>query len=264
MAAPTILNEICRRKREEIAREKSTVSLAAVRAEMASAPPPRDFAAALRAPGISLIAEVKRASPSKGLLHPDLDPVALVRTYETSGAAAISVLTDEHYFQGSLDDLRAVRKSIDLPVLRKDFILDPYQVYQARAAGADAGLLIVAALNNTELQTLLHLIEGLGMAALIEVHDVAELERALGVDLAPGRRIIGINNRNLHTFEVDLGTTEKLRPLVPPEVILVSESGIHSRADVERLAATGADAILVGEAMVRAQDVSAKVQELLG
>ena len=260
----TILDEIVRWKRGEIARDKDTMSQAAIQTEMAAAPPTRDFAAALGVPGISLIAEVKRASPSKGLLCPDLDPVAMGCAYESHGAAAVSVLTDERYFQGSLDDLRTVRQSIDLPVLRKDFVLDPYQVYQARAAGADAVLLIVAALDDGTLQALLHLVEDLGMVALVEVHNAAELERALSTDVSHGRRIIGVNNRDLRTFEVDLGTTEKLRSMVPPESLLVSESGIYSRADVERLAAIGADAILVGEALVRATDVRAKVRGLIG
>jgi indole-3-glycerol phosphate synthase len=264
VAAPTILDEITRWKRGEIARAKAAMPLAAIHAEMATAPPPRDFAATLGAPGISLIAEVKRASPSKGVLRPDLDPVTLARAYEVSGAAAVSVLTDEHYFQGSLDDLRAVRQSVDLPVLRKDFVLDPYQVSQARAAGADAVLLIVAALDDQTLQALLNQVEDMGMAALVEVHNAAELERALDADVAPGRRIIGVNNRDLRTFEVDLATTQKLRPLVPPDAILVSESGIHGRDDVERLEGMGADAMLVGEALVRAQDVGGKIGELLG
>jgi indole-3-glycerol phosphate synthase len=198
------------------------------------------------------------------VIRQDLDPVALARAYEASGAAAVSVLTDKHYFQGSLDDLRAVRESIDLPVLRKDFVLDPYQVYQARAAGADAVLLIVAALKDGELQALLHLAETLGMAALVEVHNASELERALEVRSADGQPIIGVNNRDLRTFEVDLGTTERLRPQVPPELIFVAESGIHGRADVARLAVAGIDAILVGETLVRAPDVGAKVRELIG
>jgi indole-3-glycerol phosphate synthase len=263
VTVPTILDEILCWKRGEIARDKATVSLAAIRAEAALAPPTRDFAGALGTPGISLIAEIKRASPSKGVLRSDLDPVALARTYEANGAAAVSVLTDEHYFQGSLDDLRAVQKSIDLPVLRKDFILEPYQVYQARAAGADAVLLIVAALDDQALQALLHLAEGLGMAALVEVHNAAELKQALSTVVNHDRRLIGVNNRDLHTFAVDLGTTEKLRALVPSEAILVSESGIHSRSDVQRLEAMGADAILVGETLVRAQDAGTKVRELL-
>jgi indole-3-glycerol phosphate synthase len=264
VAAGTILDEIVRWKRGEIARAEAVVSLDSVKAAAESAPPPRDLPAALRAPGVSLIAEVKRASPSKGSLRPDLDPVALSREYEAGGAAAVSVLTDGHFFQGSLDDLRVVRESISLPVLRKDFILDPYQIYQSRAAGADAVLLIVAALDDGELQAFLLLAENLGMATLVEVHNAAELARAFGTDAGSGRRIIGVNNRDLRTFEVDLGTTEKLRPLVPPDAILVSESGIHSRGDVERLEAIGADAMLVGEALVRAQDVGTRIRELLG
>jgi indole-3-glycerol phosphate synthase len=207
-----------------------------------------------------LIAEIKRASPSKGSLRPDLDPVALAREYERCGAAAISVLTDEQFFQGSLDDLRVVRKKVNLPVLRKDFVLDPYQVYQARAAGADAILLIVAALSDDALQTLHRLSADLGMAALVEVHNVAELERALKI----GPRIVGVNNRDLRTFEVDLETTARLRPLLAAGVTLVSESGIQSQADVARIESFGADAILVGEALVRAQDVGGKIEELMG
>jgi indole-3-glycerol phosphate synthase len=186
--------------------------------------------------------------------------VALAREYERCGAAAISVLTDEQFFQGSLDDLRVVRKKVNLPVLRKDFVLDPYQVYQARAAGADAILLIVAALSDDALQTLHRLSADLGMAALVEVHNVAELERALKI----GPRIVGVNNRDLRTFEVDLETTARLRPLLAAGVTLVSESGIQSQADVARIESFGADAILVGEALVRAQDVGGKIEELMG
>jgi indole-3-glycerol phosphate synthase len=260
MASDTILDEIIRWKRVEIARDRSVVPLEAVRAEVECAPTPRDFAATLRAPGVRLIAEVKRASPSKGLLRPDLDPVALACEYEANGAAAVSVLTDEAYFQGSLEHLRAVRQSTSLPVLRKDFTLDPYQVYQARAAGADAILLIVAALNDGDLQALHRLAGALRMATLVEVHNEVELGRALRVS----PHIIGVNNRDLRTFEVSLETTARLRPLVPSDVTLVSESGVHSRADVSRLAAIGADAMLVGEALVRAPDVGAKVRELIG
>ncbi len=258
MTSKTILDEIIHWKRGEIARLKHARSEQAMRAEAATAPPPRDFAAALRAPGVRLIAEIKRASPSKGLIHPDLDAVALAREYEANGAAAISVLTDEHFFQGRLDDLRAVRRNVSIPVLRKDFVLDPYQVYQARAAGADAVLLIVAALDDGDLDALHRLIRRLEMSALVEVHDEAELERALKI----GPRVIGVNNRNLHTFEVDLETTARLRPLVPADVVLVAESGVHTRADVARLAAIGADAMLVGEALVRAADVGQKIRQL--
>jgi indole-3-glycerol phosphate synthase len=170
------------------------------------------------------------------------------------------VLTDEHFFQGGLDHLCAVRQRVNLPVLRKDFILDPYQVYQARAAGADAILLIAAALSDDALHSLHRLAAELGLAALVEVRSAAEVVRALKV----GPRIVGVNNRDLHTFELDLETTARLRPLVPAEVILVSESGVHSRADVARLESIGADAILIGEALVRAQNVGVKIRELIG
>jgi len=258
MASKTILDEIIHWKRDEVTRLKRAWPAETVRAEMATAPPPRDFCAALRAPGVRLIAEVKRASPSKGLLRPDLNAADLAREYEANGAAAISVLTDEHFFRGSLDDLRAVRRNVSLPVLRKDFVLDPYQVHAARAAGADAVLLIVAALDDGDLAMLHRLIQQLGMAALVEVHNKAELERALEI----GPRLVGINNRNLRTFEVNLETTARLRPHVPAGVVLVAESGVHTRADVARLAAIGADAMLVGEALVRAADVGRKVRQL--
>ncbi len=260
MALPTILEKIVGHKRGEIERRRKARPLETVQAEMALAPPPRDFAAALRNPGVSLIAEVKRASPSKGLLRSDFDAAALARAYESHGAAAISVLTDERFFQGSLAHLRAVRHGASLPILRKDFILDPYQVYESRAAGADAILLIVAALSDGNLGTLHQLTDDLGMAALVEVHNTTELERTLRI----GPRIVGVNNRDLHTFQVDLETTARLRPLIPAEVTLVAESGVHTPSDVARLAAIGADAMLVGEALVRARDVGIKIQELIG
>jgi indole-3-glycerol phosphate synthase len=253
-----VLDEIIAWKRDEIARHRHVRSEETVLAEATLASLPRDFVAALRAPGVSLIAEVKRASP--GLLRPDADVVALAREYETHGAAAISVLTDERFFQGSLDHLRDVRRNVKLPVLRKDFILDRYQVYQGRAAGADAVLLIVAALSDDGLAALYHAIRELDMAALIEVHNEAELERALQIN----PRIVGVNNRNLRTFEVDLETTARLRPLIPAGVVLVAESGVRTGADVARLSAVGVDAVLVGEALVRATDVGRKIQELVG
>jgi indole-3-glycerol phosphate synthase len=259
MASQAILDEIIARKRDEVAQLRLTRPIGTVQAEVTLAPPPRDFTAALRAPGVSLIAEVKKASPSRGLLRQDLDAAALAREYEANGAAAISVLTDEHFFRGSLDDLRAVRQNVELPVLRKDFVLDPYQVYEARAAGADAVLLIVAALSDDDLKALHRLVHQLGMAALVEVHDQAELEQALRIE----PRIIGVNNRDLRTFEVNLGTTARLRPLIPADVVLVAESGVHTRADVARLAAIGADAMLVGEALVRATDVGRAVRQLV-
>jgi indole-3-glycerol phosphate synthase/phosphoribosylanthranilate isomerase len=257
----TILDDILTYKRSELAERKRAWPLADVQAEAARAAPPRDFVAALRESQSrpALIAEIKRASPSRGLLVLDFDPVRLARAYCDGGAAAISVLTDERFFQGHLDHLRVIREKVDLPILRKDFIFDPYQVYEARAVGADAILLIVAMLSDGELHTLHRLAHELGMAALVEVHDEPELRRALA--LQP--RLIGVNNRDLHTFQVDIETTARLRSFVPPDVTLVAESGIHTPADVARLARIGADTMLVGESLVVAEDTGAKVRELV-
>ena len=255
----TILDQIIEHKRtEELPRRMRDLPLHAVQRQAAAAPPPRDFVAALRcAPGVALIGEVKRASPSQGLLRADFDPLNLAMTYAANGAAAISVLTDEKFFQGSLDYLAQIRR-IPLPLLRKDFIVHPYQVYEARAAGADALLLIAAVLSGGGLAELLALTRRLGMAALVEVHDADELARVL--PLKP--RLVGVNNRDLRTFRVDLNTCLALRPLLPADICFVAESGIHTRADVIRLAAAGVDAMLVGEALVVAPDAAAKVREL--
>jgi indole-3-glycerol phosphate synthase/phosphoribosylanthranilate isomerase len=257
----TILDDIFAHKRAELAKRKQAQSLANVQAEAQRAAPPRDFVAALRenTSRPALIAEVKRASPSRGLLVEDFDPVRLARTYQQNGAAATSVLTDEHFFRGHLDYLRAIREAVDLPILRKDFVFDPYQVHEARAAGADAVLLIVAMLTDEELHALHELTRELGMTALVEVHDEAEVRRALA--LRP--RLIGVNNRDLRTFKVDIETTARLRSFVPPDVALVAESGIHTPTDVDRLARIGADAMLVGESLVVAKDTGAKVRELV-
>ena len=260
MRTGTILDQIVEWKYKEVAAAKQAGSVAALQRQSSMAPPPRDMVAALARPGVSLIAEVKRASPSKGVLCPDLDPATLASAYEAGGAAAISVLTDERFFQGSLDDLRTVRQHAGLPVLRKDFVIDPYQIIEARVAGADAVLLIVAVLSDGDLVSLYQLVRELGMAALVEVHDEAELARALEI----GPRIVGINNRDLRTFHVDLETTARLRARVPKDVVLVAESGVHTPADVARLSAIGADAMLIGEALVRAPDVGQKIRELLG
>jgi indole-3-glycerol phosphate synthase len=259
----TILDEIYAHTREEVALRERAVPLAEVRARAQGSRPPLDFVAALCAARRSpaLIAEIKRASPSRGLLAPDFDPLRLARIYADNGAAALSVLTDERYFGGALDHLRQVAESGPrLPLLRKDFVGDPYQVYEARAAGASAVLLIVALLSPGQLADLAALIGELGMAALVEVHDAAELE----VALACRARLIGINNRNLADFSVDLGTAIRLRPQIPAGVCVVAESGIHSAADVARLAQAGMDAILVGEALVTAPDVAAAVRSLAG
>jgi indole-3-glycerol phosphate synthase/phosphoribosylanthranilate isomerase len=257
----TILEDIFAYKRIELAERKQARPQADVQAEAEQATPPRDLVAALRGNSSrpALIAEVKRASPSRGLLVPDFDPLHLARTYQQNGAAAISVLTDEHFFQGHLDHLRAIREKVNLPLLRKDFVFDPYQVYEARTAGADAILLIVAMLSDSELHSLHRLADELGMTALVEVHDETEIRRALA--LQP--RLVGVNNRDLHTFAVDLATTERLRSFVPPDVTLVAESGIHTTADVDRLARVGADAMLVGESLVTAPDPAAQVRALV-
>jgi indole-3-glycerol phosphate synthase len=223
--------------------------------------PARDFAAALRPRAgarVRLIAEVKRRSPSKGLLRADLDPVAQARTCAAAGAAALSVLTDARYFGGSLEDLVAVRAAVDRPVLRKEFILDEYQLWEARAAGADAVLLIVAALGPPALRDLFHAATGIGLGTLVEAHTEAELEAAISL----GAPVVGVNNRNLHTLETHLETSLRLLPLIPPGPVVVSESGIATRADVERVVAAGAHAVLVGESLVRAPDVAAAVREL--
>jgi indole-3-glycerol phosphate synthase len=221
--------------------------------------PPRDFAAAIKkGAGVRLIAEVKRASPSRGLLRPDFDPVALAQTYAAGGAAAISVLTETSYFQGSLDHLTVIRAAVALPLLRKDFIFDPYQVYESRAHGADALLLIVAILSREQLGELLSLSHGLGLSCLVEVHCQSEVESAV----ASGARIIGINNRDLATFEVDIDTTRRLRPLIPRDRIVVSESGISGQNDVHKLQTWGVNAMLIGEALVTAADIPARLKEL--
>lgn len=256
-----ILDEIVACKEETLAKAKADCSLAVLQAQVGQAPPPRDFVAALRAPGCSLIAEVKRASPSRGVLCPDFNPVRLAALYARRGARAISVLTDEPFFQGHLDYLRAVRSALGAacpPLLRKDFLFDPYQLWEARACGADAVLLIAAILPDDELRGLLALADELGLAALVEVHDGEELARALTV----GARLVGINNRDLRDFRVDLATTERLRLAIPPGLPVVSESGIRSADDVRRLARCGVDAVLVGEALVTAPDVEAQVAAL--
>jgi indole-3-glycerol phosphate synthase len=255
----TILDQILEWKRTEVASSKRDRPLAAVQAAAAAAAPPRDLAAALRAPGVSLIAEIKRASPSRGLLRGDLDPRALASTYADSGASAISVLTDARFFRGHLDDLCEARQVTDLPLLRKEFVLDAYQVYEARAAGADAVLLIVAALHDASLTKLYQLIRELGMSSLVEVHNENELQRALALE----PQIVGINNRDLHTFTVSFDTTKDLCAQVPPGTIVVAESGIHTPADVARLAALGVHGMLVGESLVCAPDSGVKVRELL-
>lgn len=258
----TILDRIVEHKREELASAKSAVSLAEMRARAAATPAVRDFAAALGGTRIALIAEVKKASPSRGVLRADFEPVGLARQYAEAGASAISVLTDEEHFQGTLEHLRAIREALPdwPPLLRKDFLFDEYQVCEARANGADALLLITAILETPLMADLIANSESLGMAALVEVHDEAEVERALKA----GGKIIGINNRDLRTFNVDLATTERLRPLIPQGQTVVAESGIFTREDMRRLEVIGVQAALIGEALVTSPDPGAKVRELLG
>lgn len=267
-----ILDTIVEQKVREVALlPREPVTAASLQRAMKDRPDgARDFLGALRRPragGVALIAEVKKASPSAGIIRPDFDPVRIAREYEAAGASCLSVLTDEKFFQGSLDFLRQIRQAVKLPLLRKDFIIDERQILEAIQAGADAVLLIVAILDDARLRRFQALALEAGLAALVEVHDEAELDRAL----AAGAGLIGVNNRNLKTFKVDLATTEHLAGKclaaasagsVTP--LLVAESGIHTRADVERLAKCGARAILVGESLMRHADLGPKVKELIG
>ena len=259
-----ILDEITASVRSDLERRKSQKPLAEIERALVTQASPKDFVGALgwggRGGELKIIGEVKRASPSKGLLCADLKAAALASAYKEGGASAVSVLTEPRYFRGSFADLEEVRKAIGLPLLCKDFIVDPYQVYEARSHGADAVLLIVALLSQADLAAFLEVAHLLGMAALIEVHNREELERALRLE----PRLLGINNRNLADFSVDLETTLKLRPSIPPGTLVVSESGIHTRDDVLCLQAIGVNAILVGEALVTSPDPAAVISALLG
>jgi len=261
----TILDRILDRTLADLDARKRHVPPAEVERAAAERPAPVGFAAALAGPGVAVIAEVKRASPSRGVFPVAIDPPAVARAYIDGGAAAISVLTDEPFFRGSLADLEAVAgvahaASPAVPVLRKDFVLDPYQIHEARAAGADAVLLIVAALDDGRLAELLALATEAGMDALVEVHDEAELARAA----AAGARLIGINNRDLRTFQVDLAVSERLAPLAPAGSVAVGESGVFGAAEVDRLARCGVQAVLVGEGLILAPDRAAAVRALRG
>ncbi len=258
--ASDFLARIAAHKREELAAREAARPLAAVRAAAEAMPPPRGFREALRGPAPRLIAEIKRVSPAKGALNPALSAAAMARAYAAAGAHALSVLTDEAFFHGSDADLVEARQAVALPALRKDFVIAPYQVYEARALGADAVLLIAALLEPALLAELHALAEALGLAALVEVHAPQEVDAAL----RDGATLVGINNRNLATFQVDLATTEEVRPLLPAEATVVSESGIATPGDVRRVVAAGATVILVGEALVTAPDPAARIGELLG
>lgn len=259
VATDTVLDRILQRKVAELAQRRAAVPLPAMRRRAESAPQPaRDMAAALRGDCVALLAEVKCASPSKGRLTRDFAPVLTAATYVCNGASALSVLTDEHFFRGSLDYLRAIRAAVTTPILQKDFVIAPYQVYEARAAGADAVLLIVAALTDAQMQALQALVAELGMAALVEAHNEWEMERALRL----GAPLIGINNRDLKTFKVDLGTTARLAKMVAGAALLVAESGIFSPAHVRAMGRLGAQAVLVGESLMTAADTAALTRAL--
>lgn len=256
----TVLDRIVEKKWEEIAVAKTRRDLNSLREAIHAAPDVRNFLTPLRAAGrVQLIAEVKKASPSKGMIRPQFEPVSIAREYELGGAAAISCLTDEPFFQGRLDYLAAIRSSVTIPVLRKDFILDEYQVYEARVAGADAVLLIAECLKGARLAELYQLIVELGMTPLIELYEPENIARVLDT----GTKLVGVNNRNLHTFAVELEHVINLRKEIPTDVCLVAESGIFTSADVKRLYDAKIDAMLVGESLMRQHDVRQAVENLI-
>ena len=263
-----ILEKIVWEKDREVASARERVSLDQLKKQVADLPATRDFLAALKAAcrKPAVIAEIKKASPSKGVIRDDFDPVAIAQGYAQGGASCLSVLTDHKFFQGGFDVLVQVRQAVDLPLLCKDFILTPYQLYQARAAGADAALLIAAILSDQDMTYLLKVARSLGLTVLVEVHDARELERVLALD---GVRLIGINNRDLATFHTDLATTEQLTTSYGDQIrgkgcLLVSESGLFSRDDLDRVQNAGADAVLVGEALMRQPDVTTALETLIG
>lgn len=257
---PTILDQIVTAKRREIADSKSRIPEAALESRLAAAPPVRDFLAACAAPGpIKLIAEVKKASPSKGVIRADFRPVSVAEAYAENGATCISVLTDAPFFQGSIDYLVQIRAQLAIPVLRKDFILDRYQLLEARVAGADAVLLIAECLDNCQLRMLLNTTIDLGMTPLVEFYDPANLSRVLDA----GATLVGVNNRDLHTFAVDLEHTIRMREKIPKDCLVVGESGIRSASDVQKLASAGVNAILVGEHLMSQTDIGAAVRQLM-
>ena len=259
-----VLARICADKREQIAQRRAKTNIETLRSKAANAPPTRGFGRALKektaSDGFGLIAEIKKASPSGGLIRPDFDPAALARAYLAGGATCLSVLTDEKHFAGAPEHLAAARKAVELPVLRKDFILDPWQVYESRAMGADCILLIMAALSDQQARDMEALARSLDMDVLAEVHSADELERALGLET----NLVGINNRNLKTLAVDLRTTLDLAPLLPPDRFIIAESGIRRHEDLVALSATGVKCFLVGEWLMRQPDVVAATRDLLG
>ena len=256
-----ILDTIVAHKRIELADDKQRMPFDTLKRKIQDLPPTRDFCAALSTPNcVHLIAEVKKKSPSKGIIREDFNPVEIAGTYAANGASAISVLTDREFFAGELAYLSAIREAVALPLLRKDFTIDPYHIYQARLVGADAVLLIVSILTSTQLREFIEIARSLGLASLVEVHTEEELE----VALTGGAEIVGINNRDLKTFHTDIATTFRLKDSIPTDTVVVSESGINTHEDVMKLKETGINAILVGESLMRSPDIGVKVRELLG
>jgi indole-3-glycerol phosphate synthase len=256
----TILDRIVEARRESIAHRKRVLPDVALKIAAGKAEAPRDFAGALSRAGYNVIAELKKASPSRGVMREDYQPAALAASLESAGAAALSVLTEEEFFLGSLADLKAAKKAVQIPILRKDFIVDPWQVWEARAAGADAFLLIAAILSDSALSELLELGRSLGMEPLVEVHTRGELERVI----AAGARIIGVNNRDLRDFKVRVETSLELIEAIPEECIAVSESGLRTHEDLERLRRAGFDAFLIGEHLMTDADPAAPLRALIG
>jgi len=254
-----VLEGIVASKRREVSSRKGIAPLSRLREAMRDLPPPRDFMRAINRLPCSIIAEVKRRSPSKGRIRGDFDPLKIAALYQENGAVAVSVLTDEEFFGGHRTYLSAIREVVDIPLLRKDFIIDPYQIYETRALGGDA-LLLIASLLEGQLEEYIHLAQKVGLATLVEVHTREELEKALAADA----EIIGINNRDLKTFSTDLRITLELAPSIPEDRIVVSESGINTREDIETLMQAGVHSFLVGEALMRAEDIGRKLRELLG
>lgn len=256
-----ILDTIVAHKRIELADDKQRMPFDTLKRKIQDLPLTRDFCAALSTPNcVHLIAEVKKKSPSKGIIREDFDPISIAQTYAANGASAISVLTDHEFFAGELAYLSAIREAVTLPLLRKDFTIDPYHIYQARLAGADAVLLIVSILTSTQLREFIEIARSLGLASLVEVHTEEELE----VALTGGAEIVGINNRDLKTFHTDIATTFRLKDSIPTDTVVVSESGINTHEDVMKLKEAGINAILVGESLMRSPDIGAKVRALLG
>jgi indole-3-glycerol phosphate synthase len=268
MSATTFLEEIIRHKRLEVAERKQRVPVERLKEAVRVLGRPRNFFGAVTGPGrfrVNLIAEVKKASPSAGVIRADFDPVKIAQAYEAAGASALSVLTDEKFFQGKLEYVGAVREAVKLPVLRKDFVIDPYQVYESRAAGADAILLIAECLETGEMIDLQILATEMNLTVLIEVHDLDNLMRVRDHVIGFPHRsysLLGINNRDLRTFKTDLGTTLRMSELVEDRNVLVSESGIHTKQDLQKLAQAGIRAVLIGESLMRSEDIGAKVREL--